>query len=35
MNTKTQNTETAGQKIFNLIYLLSLPAAIVLYFINL
>ena len=32
MNTKTQTTK---ESIFNIIYLLSLPTAIVLYFINL
>jgi len=35
MNTKTQNTETTKENIFNIIYLLSLPAAIIIYFINL
>ena len=35
MNTKTQNTQTTTtETIFNVIYLLSLPTAIVLYFIN-
>jgi len=32
MKTKTQNTKT---NLFDIIYLLSLPAAIILYFINL
>ena len=32
MKTKTQNTK---ESIFNIIYLLSLPAAILFYFINL
>ena len=32
MNTKTQNTKA---NIFNIIYLLSLPTAILFYFINL
>ena len=35
MKTKTQNTQTTTETIFNIIYLLSLPTAIVLYFINL
>ena len=35
MKTKTQNTQTTKANIFNIIYLLSLPAAIVFYFINL
>ena len=35
MKTKTQNTPTTKDSIFNIIYLLSLPASIVLYFINL
>ena len=35
MKTKTQNTQTTKENIFNIIYLLSLPVAIVFYFINL
>ena len=35
MKAKTQNTQTAKENIFNLLYLLSLPLAIVFYFINL
>ena len=35
MKAKTQNTETTKANIFNVLYLLSLPAAILLYFINL
>ncbi len=35
MKAKTQNTQTTKESIFNIIYLLSLPTAIVLYFINL
>ena len=35
MKTKTQNTQTTKDGIFNLLYLLSLPTAIVFYFINL
>lgn len=35
MKAKTQNTQTAKENIFNIIYLLSLPAGIILYFINL
>jgi len=35
MTTKTQNTKTkVTESIFNLLYILSLPTAIVLYFIN-
>ena len=35
MNTKTQKTETTKENIFNIIYLLSLPLAIIIYIINL
>ena len=35
MKAKTQNTETTKANIFNIIYLLSLPLAILFYFINL
>ena len=35
MKAKTQNTQTTKESIFNILYLLSLPAAILLYFINL
>ena len=35
MKAKTQNTQTVKESIFNVLYLLSLPAAILLYFINL
>ena len=35
MKAKTQNTETTKANIFNLLYLLSLPVAILFYFINL
>jgi len=35
MKPKTQNKETAAQRIFNLLYLLSLPTGIIIYFINL
>jgi hypothetical protein len=35
MKAKTKNTKTQKESIFNIIYLLSLPAAIVFYFINL
>ena len=35
MKAKTQNTQTTKENIFNIIYLLSLPAAIIIYFINL
>ena len=35
MKAKTQNTQTTKESIFNILYLLSLPAAILLYFIDL
>ena len=34
MNTKTQNTQNTKDNIFNILYILSLPIAIVLYTIN-
>ena len=34
MKAKTQNTKATKESIFNLLYILSLPTAIVLYFIN-
>ena len=35
MKAKTQNTQTTKESIFNIIYLLSLPVGVIIYFINL